>query len=135
MKNKFKILIIIIILIVLSIILGLALLNKKNINNNIKDNYIAVFHGGSGEITYETYIYKIDNGEANYGFEYINVTSTTEFWGSPNWTYKITDRGKFNWTDEAFIIAKKNGAFSYVTVPNDSKIYTIEEFQDRFLMN
>ena len=36
-----------------------------------------------------------------------NVTSTTESWESTNWTHKITDIGKFNWTDEAFIIAEK----------------------------
>ena len=29
--------------------------------SEVPDGYIAVFHGGSGEITYSTYIYKIDN--------------------------------------------------------------------------
>ena len=135
MKNKFKIAIISSILMVLLIILVLVVLNKKNVNNNIPDNYIAIFHGGAGEITYETYIYKIDNGQNNYGFKYINVTSTTESWGSTNWTHKITDRGNFDWTSEAFIIAEKNRAYSYVSVPNDSKTYTIEDFASRFLMD
>lgn len=135
MKNKFKFIIVIIIFIILLIIGGLVVLNKKNVNSEIPDNYIAIFHGGVGERTHETYIYKIDNGHSNYGFEYINVTSTTEFWGSSNWIHEITDRGKFDWTDGAFLIAEKNGAYSYVTIPNDNKIYTIEEFQSRFLMN
>ena len=101
----------------------------------IPDNYIAVFHGGSGEVTYETYIYKIDNGHDNYGFKYINVTSHTQKYGSSKWTHKITDRGEFDWTDDAFSIAKKNNAYSYVTEPNNDKIYSIEEYQSRFIMN
>lgn len=132
MKNKFKI---IIIIIVLLIIVGLIIFNKINKNSNIPDNYIAIFHGGVGEITYETYIYKIDNGQDNYGFKYINVTSTTESYGSSKWTHKITDKGKFDWTEDAFKIAEKNGAYSYVTVPNDDKKYTIEEFQTRFSLD
>lgn len=51
-------------------------------NSDIPDGYIAIFHGGEGERTYETYIYKIDNGHANMGFKYINVTSTKESLGS-----------------------------------------------------
>lgn len=52
--------------------------NSKKIssNNKILNGYISVFHGGSGEQTYEIYIYKVDNGHDNYGFDYINVTST-----------------------------------------------------------
>ena len=40
----------------------LVAINKKSKddknNDKISDGYIAIFHGGSGEITYETYIYK-----------------------------------------------------------------------------
>ena len=115
----------------------LFLVFKKDVyyGDEIPDDYIAVFHGGAGEITYSTYIYKIDNGQANYGFEYINTTNTTKFWGSSEWKVKITDNGKFNWTDGAFTIAKKNNAYSYVKIPGDKKTYSIEEFQSMFIMN
>ena len=51
------------------------------------------------------------------------------------WNKHEQEEGKFDWTDGAFIIAKKHGAYSYVTLPNDVKIYTIEEFQHMFIMN
>lgn len=116
-------------------ILGFCLYIKYQNGSDIPNDYIAIFHGGVGEQTYETYIYKIDNGHVNLGFKYINVTSTTESWGSSNWKHKINDKGEFDWTDGAFIVAKKHGAYSYVTLPNDDKIYTIEEFQSMFIMN
>lgn len=136
MNKKWIIGIVVLVLIVL-IIVGIALiLNKKDIDDNVIPNdYIAIFHGGLGEITYETYIYKIDNGKPNYGFKYINVTSTTEYWGSSNVIRKVTEKGEFDWTDGAFTTAEKNHAYSYVTVPNDSYSYSIEEFQNRFIMN
>ena len=56
-------------------------------------------------------------------------------WGSPEWEIKITDSGEVTWTDDVFPVAKKHGAYSYVKIPNDDKTYTIEEFQERFLMN
>lgn len=135
MKKKIKIIGVVIIFIILLIIGGFVILNKRNIHSDIPKNYIAIFHGGSGEQTYETYIYKIDNGQPNYGFQYINVTSTTESYGSSNQISKITGRGQFDWTDGAFGVAKRNGAYSYVTLPNGNKEYTIEEFQRMFLMD
>ena len=116
-----------------------AILKTKDfdgeINKKIPDGYIAVFHGGSSEITYETYIYKIDNGQASFGFEYVNVTNTTESWGSSKWNAKITKRGSVSWTDDVFEVAKENNAYSFVTLPNSDEIYTIEEFMSMFLMN
>ena len=103
--------------------------------DEISDNYIAVFHGGAGEIVYETYIYKIDNNQANYGFSYINVTRTTKSYGSDEWNTKITKKGEVSWTDDVFQVAEKNNAYSYVTLPGDNKTYTIEEFMPMFLMN
>lgn len=142
MKNK-KIIITIIVILCLVVVgvIAFLVLRNENVNNSktdsdkIPDGYIAVFHGGSGEITYETYIYKIDNKQANYGFKYINVTSTTKSWGSTEWDHKIIDKGEFSWTDLAFDVAKKNGAYSYVTLPNDNETYTIEEFQRMFILN
>lgn len=104
-------------------------------NVEIPDNYIAIFHGGSGETIYETYIYKIDNGQANYGFDYINVTKTTTTYGSSKWDTKITKRGSVSWTDNVFSVAGENNAYSYVTLPNIDKKYTIEEYQYMFSMD
>lgn len=103
--------------------------------NEIPDNYMAVFHGGAGEIVYETYVYKIDNNQANYGFNYINVTKTTKSYGSDEWNAKVTGRGSVNWTDDVLTVAEKNNAYSYVTLPNDDKTYTIEEFIPMFVMD
>ena len=93
---------------------------------------VAIFNGGVGEITYRTHIYKIENGQDNMGFEYTNETCVTKSYGSSEWDCNETKSGEFTWTEEAFPIAKKNGAYSYVKVPGDSKIYTIEQFQKKF---
>jgi len=109
---------------------------KSNNSANIPEDYIALFHGNeSSEYELQTYIYKIDNGQANMGFKYINVTASTKSWGSSEWIYKINKKGTFDWTDGAFMVAKEHGAYSYVTLPNDNKTYTIEEFQSMFIMN
>ena len=109
--------------------------DKSEQEQDVPDGYIAVFHGGVGERTYETYIYKDDNDNPNYGFTYINTRRTTKTWGSSEWRTVITERGSFDWTDEAFSIAKENSAYSYVTIPDSDQTYTIEEFQEKFLMN
>ena len=134
---KKRVITIVSILMVIVVVCGLFLFNKNDIYllSEIPDGYIAVFNGGAGEITYSTYIYKIDNGQANYGFEYINTTNTTKSWGSSEWNVKITKKGKFDWTDGAFIVANKNNAYSDVTRPGDDKIYTIQEFKSMFIMN
>ena len=62
MKNK-KIFLIIAILVIFALVIGCIIFmskNKSNDNKEIPNGYISVFHGGSGEITYETYIYKIN---------------------------------------------------------------------------
>jgi len=110
-------------------------MDEDDQGQNIPEGYIAVFHGGVGERTYATYIYKDNNDHSNYGFTYINTTNTTKSYGSSEWYTEITERGSFTWTDGAFVVAKKNGAYSYVTVPGSNQIYTIEEFQKIFLMN
>lgn len=107
----------------------------EELSQVVPDGYLAVFHGGVGEMTHETYIYKDNNGQGNYGFTYINTTSTTKSWGSSEWKTTITKRGSFDWTDGAFVVAQENGAYSYVTIPNSDKTYSIEEFQNMFLMN
>ena len=136
MKNK-KLFCIFAILIIIVLAVGsIIYINKDKITNDrIPDGYIAIFHGGAGEITYETYIYKKDNGHANSGFDYINVTNTTVSWGSSEWNSKITKRGSVQWTDDVFEVAKENGAYSYVTLPNSNETYTIEQYMSMFLMN
>lgn len=133
------ILLFIVSLVVGAIIIGGILVAKRSGNivnsDEIPEGYIAVFHGGSGEQTYETYIYKINNEQENYGFEYINTTSTTTYWGSGKQNIKITKRGSVDWTDKVFVVAKENNAYSFVTLPNSDKIYTIEEYMQIFLMN
>ena len=136
-KNK-KIFWLIMILIIIALMVSyiLVTINKNNTDNDkIPDGYIAVFHGGSGEITYETYIYKINNKQANSGFNYVNVTKTTTHWGSSEWNTKITKSGSVQWTDNIFEVARENNAYSCVTLPNSNKIYTIEEYMQMFLMN
>lgn len=149
MKKRIKI-----ILIILGIIIGILLidiLQAKLFNNKsilkifesdslvnsakIPNDYIAIFHGGSGEIVYETYIYKIANGKENQGFKFINVTKTTTSYGSSKWNTKVTKQGDINWTDDVFEVAKQNNAYSFVTLPNSDKIYKIEEYQKMFFMD
>ena len=96
---------------------------------------VATFHGGSGEQTYETVIYKIPNGQYNMGFKYENKTCTTISWGSSDWECRLVKTGEVTWTDDVFTVAKLHGAYSYVTRPNDSKTYTLEQFADIFIMD
>lgn len=131
MKKK---LIIILLIIILGGISILKYSHFKKYNNTIPNDYIAVFNGGSGEITYSTYIYKIDNDQQNYGFKYINTTNTTVTDGSTEWKSTITKKGEVGFTTEVFKIAKENNAYSYVKLPNDNNIYEIEEFATMFTM-
>lgn len=113
------------------VILRMSYINKNNKNNDkITDDYIAVFHGtGEAMTTNETYIYKIDKGQANTGSKYVNVTTSC----SEN--TKITKQGAVQWSDEIFKVAEEHNAYSYVTLPNSDKRYTIEEYMEMFLMN
>jgi len=135
MNIKDKGLILIIVGVLLLFTIGIHTLLSIKENNEIPNDYIAVFHGGVGEITYETYIYKIDNDTPNMGFKYVNVTSTTTSYGSSKWNHRVTKRGSVGFTDEVFIVAEKNHAYSFVTVPKSNETYTIEEFRAKFIMN
>lgn len=107
----------------------------NSVSDKIPEGYMFVFHGGSGEVTRSTYIYKIDNGHANMGFKYVNTENHTKHWGSSEWIIKIVDQGEFDWTDGAFTVAKKHGAYDYVAEVGSDKTFTIEEYQSRFIMN
>lgn len=141
--NNKKVIYIIVAVVVAACILlagGLIFMISKNNDNQsdvIPDDYIAVFHGGTGEVTRETYIYKNHGAQfsTNSGFDYINVTSVTESWGSSNWKHKITGRGTVQWTDDVFTVAKENSAYDFVTLPGGPETYSIEEYMGIFLMN
>jgi hypothetical protein len=134
MNNK-KVTIICLVLaaIILIIICASKFVSRESTSNIIPSGYICVFNGGSGEVTYSTYIYKNKKYSDNYGFDYINTTNTTKSWGSSEWNQKITSRGTAGWTDEVFEVARKNNAYSYVI--ENGKKYSIEEYMNRFLMD
>lgn len=127
-NKKVKLIVIVIIVVVVFGTLGFCLYLKYQNGNHIPDDYIAVVNSGVGEITYSTYIYKIDNGNDNYGFKYINTTNETSSWGSSEVKTKITGKGKVNWIADIFDIEKNNSGYSYIRLPNDNKIYSVEEF-------
>lgn len=123
--------------------LGVVEIPKRNYHANnvewkltyysmgLKMDYIAVFNSEeSNNIIHRTYIYKIDNGAGNYGFDYINTSINAR-----NWDERIWGQGSVMWTDDVFPIAKANKAYDYVTVPGDETKYTIDEFMARFLMD
>ena len=136
MKKKVFIILSIVLLSIISLIIILFFIIKSNSSYQVPDGYIAEFHGGYGEVTYTTYIYKIDNSKDNYGFKYISVEYTTISYGNPQSKGKLIEKGEVGFTDEVFTVAKKNNSYSYVKLPNDnSKIYSIEEYQNMFLMD
>ena len=94
--------------------------------NEIAPGYYAVLHGGVGERTYETYVYRTDEG-----YSYVNVISTTVSWGSPQWKHEVKKRGKADSREKIAEIAKKHGASQFMTYAWDTKTaHTIEEFLD-----
>ena len=122
MKNK-KYFIIGGVVLILIILLFILFGGSKG---SLSDGAVAIFHD-SNDIN-RTYIYKIDNGQANMGFEYTNAVGHGK-------SYKVLSSGEFDFTDGAFKVAKEHGAYSYVTVPGNDRKYSIEEFQSMFLMN
>jgi len=127
MKSK-KVKFILICLLIIGIIL--LLYTKYQSNKNIPDNYIAIFKSDdSTELSYSTYIYKIEDKDSKYNYKYINTTNTTMSWGSSKRKIKVAEQGKITRVEDVFEVAKKNNAYSYVLLPKDDKNYTIEEFK------
>ena len=127
MKKKGIMITVAIIIVLASISLTIMFLPKGESQVEIPEGYIAVFNGGAGEIVYRTYFYRDGNK-----YKYINVTSMTESWGSPEWNDKITKKGKVSSIEKVFEVAEKNYANSYVRVPNEDETYTLEEFKVLF---
>ncbi|MBR5349130.1 MAG: hypothetical protein IK125_07835 [Lachnospiraceae bacterium] len=89
----------------------------------IEDGYIAVFHGGVGERTYETYVYRTESG-----YKFYNVTSTTVSWGSPQWVHKVNDYGYTDTKEDIVRRARAHGASQFVSFPDDTTPYPIDTF-------
>ncbi|MCR4586413.1 MAG: hypothetical protein K5686_11900 [Lachnospiraceae bacterium] len=90
---------------------------------DVPDDYIAVIRGGAGESSSETYVYETDKG-----YKYINVTSTSVSWGSPQQDHVIDKTGTAASKKEVVEIAGKHGADSFVTYPGSPDPYPIEDF-------
>ena len=91
--------------------------------SEVEDGWIAKLNGGSGEITYHTYVYEAENG-----YKYINTTSTTVSYGSPQWTERVIDSGSVSTKEEIVQVAKDNGSKQYVLFPDDKEDYKISDF-------
>lgn len=98
----------------------------------IPNDYIAIFHGGSGEVTYSTYVYQKDNLSR---IKYINTINTTVSWGSTEREIKVIKRGEVTFAIDVFKVAEENGAYIYVEFPNDNQIYPVDEFIQRLTKN
>ena len=91
--------------------------------SEVEDGWIAKLNGGSGEITYHTYVYEAENG-----YKYINTTSTTVSYGSPQWNERVIDSGSVSTKEEIVQVAKDNGSKQYVLFPDDKEAYKISDF-------
>lgn len=126
MKKK-KTLILIISL-VLILILALSIITVVlNCNNKIAEDYIAIVSSGSGEITYNLYIYK--NGDK---YKYVKATTMTKSWGSSETTTKVTKRENTS-KSNLIKILEDDKKYSFVTLPDSDKIYTKDEYIDILL--
>lgn len=96
----------------------------------VPDGYCAVLHGGSGEITYKTYVYYRDDSAADQPYyEYIHVTSTTVSWGSPISRNTLDTAGTKD-TKEAIVeTARDHNSCQFMTLPGDYRnVYSINDF-------
>lgn len=122
------------VIIIISLILAQAAIIAYSYTTDnemiVKDDYIAVFKGESGETVNSTYMY-VKKKKKKKVYSYINTTSNLSGYDSTNWTEKITKKGKLKKRKKIFEIAKKNNAYSYVKY-EDGKIYSIEEFKKMF---
>lgn len=96
----------------------------------VKDNYVVVFKGETGETVNSTYLY-VKKKKKKKKYSYINTQSKLSGYDSTNWSEEITKTGTLKSRKKIFEIAKKNNAYSYVKF-EDGKIYSIEEFKKMF---
>ena len=93
-------------------------------SDKIPDGYIAVLRGGSGEITYCTYVYQTEDG-----FEYINTTRTTLSWGSTKGKVTIDAHGYRVDMDQLLDIAEEHNSADFVTFPGEDQAHPIDDFK------
>lgn len=130
MKNR-RIIISLICIVVIIIVVLISILLNQNSNKKISDNYILRLSGGSGEITFHTYVYRNEeNNDMKY--KYILATATTVSWGSPQWTTKIDKEGFSNSIEDIIEIAEEHGCgyalYNGELITSFDKL--IEEFSD-----
>ena len=87
------------------------------------DGYVAVLRGGSGERTYETYVYRTDSG-----YMYVNVTSTTVSWGAAQWTSSLDSSDTVATKEEVLEIARGHSSGEFVTFPGDGSGHPVDDF-------
>lgn len=93
-------------------------------NTDIPDGWFAVLEDGAGEIMRKTFVYEREDGT----YKYINATSTTESYGSAQWKTVINSFGIAETRDDVVKAASEAGSAGFVLRPDDSTVYTIEEF-------
>ena len=119
------------IIISLSICTFIIFFIGKHDNNEIPNNYIAVFKGETAEVVNTTYIYEKKKGKKKT-YKYINTIGKSTGYDSAEWNEEIVKKGKVKKKKKVFEIAEKNNAYSYVKYIKDNKIYSIEEFKKVF---
>ncbi len=124
-----------IILIIGLVIAQIAIIAYAFTNENeqiVKDDYVAVFKGESGETVHSTYLYVTKKGKKKKKkYSYINTISKLSGYDSTNWKEEIVKQGTLKKKKKIFEIAEKNEAYSYVRF-EDGKVYSIEEFRKMF---
>ena len=91
----------------------------------IPDGYCAVLRGGSGEITYATYVYCRDDGT----YDYIHVTSRSVSWGSPFSENMLDSSGTKDTREEIVETAREHNSCQFMILPGDYRnVYSINDF-------
>ena len=97
----------------------------------VEDGFIAVFHGNYNGLVYETYVYNSPYDSDNNGYLLTHTASLPGHTDDP----VVLGSQFVEWTDDVFTNAEKNHAYDYVSVPDATVVYTIEEFRELFLKN
>lgn len=90
----------------------------------VPSGWIASINNGVGEQMSKTFVYWDEAG-----YKYINITSTTQSWGSTTWVNKYCSEGKCSSKEEVLEAAKEFGSAGFVVLPQDStKTLTLDDF-------
>ena len=96
----------------------------------VPEGYCAVLNGGTGEITFKTYVYYRSGGtDGQPYYEYIHVTSTTTSWGSTFWKNSFDSSGSKSTREEIVETARQHGSGNFMTLPGDYRnVFSIDDF-------